>query len=75
MGGAGREGQEGGVCVYIQLIRVVVQQKLTHFKAIILQLKQKKKTYTVWYEHRMLTSMTDRIHKLTFTNLFPLTRS
>ena len=47
MGGAGREGQEGGVCVYIQLIQVVVQQKLTHFKAIILQLKKKNNLHSL----------------------------
>ena len=36
----GREVQEGGAYVYIWLIHVVVQQKLTwHSKAIILQLK------------------------------------
>ena len=35
----GREAQEGGVDIYMELIHVVVQQKLTqHCKAIILQL-------------------------------------
>ena len=37
-GWAGRENQEEGTCVYIQLIHAVVQQKLAqHFKAIIVQ--------------------------------------
>ena len=39
----GREAQEGGVDIYMELIHVVVQQKLTqHCKAIILQLKINK---------------------------------
>ena len=37
-GWAGGETPEGGVCIYLWLIRVVVQQKPTHLcKAIILQ--------------------------------------
>ena len=38
----GWEGDSrGGICVCLQLIHIVVQQKLTqHFKAIILQLKK-----------------------------------
>ena len=40
-GAGGRErGSRGGIYVYLELIRIVVQQKLTqHGKAIILQLQ------------------------------------
>ena len=34
--------QRDGMYVYVQLIHVVVCQKLTHYKPIILQLKKKK---------------------------------
>ena len=38
--GEGSEAPEGGIYVYLELIRIVVQQKLTqHGKAIILQLQ------------------------------------
>ena len=38
--GEGSEAPEGGIYVYLELIRIVVQQKLTqHVKAIILQLQ------------------------------------
>ena len=44
--GGGRLGREG-VDIYLQLIHVVVQQKLAqHCKAVILQLKIKKIYYT-----------------------------
>ena len=42
--GVGGRLQREGIYVYIELIHFVVQQKLTqHCKAIILQLKKKKK--------------------------------
>ena len=44
-GGVGGRLQREGICVCIQLIHFVVQQKLTqHCKAIILQFKKKKKS-------------------------------
>ena len=40
-GCGGRELPEGGICVHIELIHFVVQQKLTqHCKTIILQLRK-----------------------------------
>ena len=41
-GRVGRRLKREGICVYIQLIHVAVEQKLTqHCKAITLQLKKK----------------------------------
>ena len=49
MGGEmGGRSEEGGIYVRIELIHFTVQQKLIqHFKAIMLQLKEKKRTYKV----------------------------
>ena len=42
------EAQEEGTCVYLQLILVIVQQRLTqHCHAIILQLKKERHTHHV----------------------------
>lgn len=38
-GGVGVRLMREGICIYIKLIHVVVQQKQTHYKAITLQLK------------------------------------
>ena len=43
-GGGGREGKEGGYAGNTETIHFVVQQKLTqHCKAVILQVKKKKR--------------------------------
>ena len=60
MGGVGERLKKQGTYVYLELIQVVVQQKLTqHGKAVILQLKiNLKKNITtedemVGYHHRL----------------------
>ena len=40
--GLGRRFKREGIYIYTQLIHIVEQQKLTHCKVIILQLKKKK---------------------------------
>ena len=36
----GRKSKEEGICIYMWLIHFAVQQKLTHYKATILQFKK-----------------------------------
>ena len=42
VGVGGERLKKDGIYIYVYLIHVAVQQKLTHYKAIILQLKIKR---------------------------------
>jgi hypothetical protein len=37
----GRKSKKEGICIYMWLIHFAVQQKLTHYKATILQFKKR----------------------------------
>ena len=52
----GRKSKKEGIYVYIWFIHFAVQQKLTHFKAIILQYKLIKKR-NHWDEYSLISKV------------------